>query len=163
MIIYSLCTSTLHPTVRYPPAILLRDARREGKKIVKRSLANLSAWPSARLEALRTLLREEALVPLRPLLRVQRSLPHGHVAVVLRMIRRSPQASRLWRPVGWPVHSFETLLAHLATPTHNTCQLRKQGPKGLADVTVEEVTEPTALQSRAAELVELFPVDRNQN
>ena len=40
-------------------------------------------------------------------------------------------------PEGWPVHSFETLLAHLATPTHNTCQLRRQGPKGFADVTVE--------------------------
>ena len=65
-------------------------------------------------------------------------------------------------PEGWPVHSFETLLAHLATPTHNTCQLRRQGPKGFADVTVEDVTEPTALQSRAAKLVELFPVDRNQ-
>ena len=71
-----------------PPAILLRDARREGKKIVKRTLANLSAWPKARLEALRALLHGEALVPLRQLLRVQRSLPHGHVAVILRMIRR---------------------------------------------------------------------------
>ncbi len=65
-------------------------------------------------------------------------------------------------PEGWPVHSFETLLAHLATQTRSTCRLRKEDPKGLADVTVEEVTEPTALQARAAELVELFPVYRNQ-
>ena len=60
-----------------------------------------------------------------------------------------------------PVHSFETLLAHLATQTHNTGRLQKQGPESLADRTVEEVTEPTALQARAAELVELFPVDRS--
>ena len=59
------------------------------------------------------------------------------------------------------MHSFETLLAHLATQTHNTGRLQKQGPEGLADRTVEEVTEPTALQARAAELVELFPVDRS--
>ncbi len=78
-----------------PPAIVLRAARREGKKIIKRTLANLSTWPSARLAALRALLRGEAIVPLRQLLCVQRSLPHGHVAVILRMIRRSPQASRL--------------------------------------------------------------------
>ncbi len=62
---------------------------------------------------------------------------------------------------GDPVHSFETLLAHLATQTHNTGRLQKQGPESLADRTVEEVTEPTALQARAAELVELFPVDRS--
>jgi len=32
-----------------PPAILLRDARREGKKIVKRTLANLSHLPVAQI------------------------------------------------------------------------------------------------------------------
>ncbi len=32
-----------------PPAILLREGKREGSKVRKRTLANLSAWPPALL------------------------------------------------------------------------------------------------------------------
>ena len=34
------------PNRNSPPAILLREARREDGKTIKRTLANLSAWPS---------------------------------------------------------------------------------------------------------------------
>ena len=33
-----------------PPAILLREGRREGKNIRKRTLANLSTWPACRAD-----------------------------------------------------------------------------------------------------------------
>mgnify|MGYP000929541771 CR=1 FL=1 len=39
------------------PAILLREGKREGKRVVKRTLANLSDWPEAKIEALRQVLR----------------------------------------------------------------------------------------------------------
>ena len=42
-----------------PPAILLRQSLRRGKRVVKQTLANLSSWPPARVEALRRLLRGE--------------------------------------------------------------------------------------------------------
>ncbi len=42
-----------------PPAFLLRESFREGGKVNNRTLANLSHWPPARLEALRRLLRGE--------------------------------------------------------------------------------------------------------
>ena len=71
-----------------PPAILLRDARREGKKVVKRTLANLSHWPAAQVESFRSLLRGERLVPVQDLLRIERSLPHGHVEAILETIRK---------------------------------------------------------------------------
>lgn len=71
-----------------PPAILLREARREGKKIVKRTLANLSHWPEEQIEAFRLLLRGERLVPANELFRVERTLPHGHVEAILRMIEK---------------------------------------------------------------------------
>ena len=71
-----------------PPALLLRDARREGRKIIKRTLANLSHWPAAQIESFRALLRGEHLVPAKDLVRIERSLPHGHVEAILEAIRK---------------------------------------------------------------------------
>lgn len=76
------------PNRSSPPAVLLREARREGKKIVKRTLANLSHWPGEQIEAFRLLLRGERLVPASELFRVERTLPHGHVEAILRMIEK---------------------------------------------------------------------------
>ena len=71
-----------------PPAVLLREARRQGKKIVKRTLSNLSHWPAEQIESFRRLLRGERLVPAGELFRIERSLPHGHVQAILRMIAK---------------------------------------------------------------------------
>src|SRR5262245_36713967 len=72
-----------------PPAILLRQSYREGRKIKKRTLANLSDWPAAQIEALRCVLRGEAMAPTnRDGLTLVRSLPHGHVAAVLGTLRK---------------------------------------------------------------------------
>jgi transposase len=76
------------PNRSSPPAILLREASREGKKIVKRTLANLSHWPAEQIEAFRLLLRGERLVPAGELFRIERTLPHGHVEAILRMIEK---------------------------------------------------------------------------
>jgi len=70
------------------PAILLRETRREGDRILKRTLANLSDWPAQKVETLRRLLRDETLVSPSDLFTTSRSLPHGHVEVVLSLIRR---------------------------------------------------------------------------
>ena len=40
-----------------PPAILLRESYREGGKVRKRTLCNLSDWPSALVEGLRGVLK----------------------------------------------------------------------------------------------------------
>jgi transposase len=71
-----------------PPAILLRDGRREGKKVRKRTLANLSQWPAEQVASFRALLRGERLVPVQDLLRIERSLPHGHVEIILQAIHQ---------------------------------------------------------------------------
>ena len=70
------------------PAVLLRETRREGDRILKRTLANLSDWPAQKIETLRRLLRDETLVSPSDLFTTSRSLPHGHVEVVLGLIRR---------------------------------------------------------------------------
>lgn len=47
------------PNRNSPPAILLRESFRENGKVKNRTLANLSSWPSYRIDALRRLLRGE--------------------------------------------------------------------------------------------------------
>jgi hypothetical protein len=47
------------PNRSSPPAILLRQSFRQNGKVQNRTLANLSAWPPARIQALRRLLRGE--------------------------------------------------------------------------------------------------------
>jgi len=74
------------PNRSSPPAILLREGWREGGKVRKRTLANLSDWPPAKIEALRRLLRDEPLSA--PSFTIQRSRPHGHVAAVLGTLRK---------------------------------------------------------------------------
>ena len=70
-----------------PPAVLLRESYREGGKVKNRTLANLSSWPEAKVEALARALKGLPPAGLDGALEITRSLPHGHVAAVLGTIR----------------------------------------------------------------------------
>lgn len=76
------------PNRNSPPAILLREGRREGKKVHKRTLANLSSWPTDKIERLRRVLKDEPLVHPDQLFLVERSLPHGHVELLMEVVRK---------------------------------------------------------------------------
>jgi transposase len=77
------------PNRNSPPAILLRESYRDGDKFKKRTLANLSDWPAAKIEALRRVLHDEAVAPTdQQALTLLRSLPHGHVAAALGTLRK---------------------------------------------------------------------------
>ena len=76
------------PNRNSPPAILLREGRREGKKVHKRTLANLTHWPKDKIERLRRVLKNEPLVHTDQLFLIERSLPHGHVELLLEAIRQ---------------------------------------------------------------------------
>jgi hypothetical protein len=78
------------PNRASPPAILLRESTRVGKKVRKHTLANLSHWPAAKIEALRRALRSSGEAPCDPAqtLAITASVPHGHVKAVLGAIRR---------------------------------------------------------------------------
>jgi hypothetical protein len=77
------------PNGRSAPAVLLRESYREGKRVLKRTLANLSALPPPLIDGLRVLLDGGTVVG-RPeeALEIRRSLPHGHVSAVLATMRR---------------------------------------------------------------------------
>jgi hypothetical protein len=71
------------------PAFLLRETYREDGKVKKRTLANITHWPGGKIEALRRLLRDDyAPHESRADLKLMRSLPHGHVAAALGMLRK---------------------------------------------------------------------------
>src|ERR1700681_1849827 len=74
------------PNRSSPPAILLRESFRENGRVRKRTLANLSACPTALVEGFRTLLRGGVAVAADGI-RIRRALPHGHAAAVLGTIR----------------------------------------------------------------------------
>jgi len=76
------------PNRNSPPAILLRQGWREGRKTHKRTLANLSHWPKQKIETFRRLLRDETLVSPQDLFTTRQTLPHGHVEALLGMIRK---------------------------------------------------------------------------
>src|ERR671936_2736806 len=76
------------PNRSSPPAILLRESYRQDGTVKTRTLANLTHWPPAQLEALRRVLRGDTLVAPEDAFEIIRSLPHGHVAAVLGTLRR---------------------------------------------------------------------------
>ena len=77
------------PNRNSPPAILLRESYRQGGKVLKRTIANLSDWPAHIVDGLQALLRGAVAVEsLENTFDVRRSLPYGHVAAVLGTVRK---------------------------------------------------------------------------
>src|ERR1035437_10340057 len=76
------------PNRNSPPAVLLRESYRDGKKVLKLTLAKLSDWPAQKIAAFRNMLRDEPLQTPQELFVIERSLPHGHVQSVLGTLRK---------------------------------------------------------------------------
>jgi len=70
------------------PAILLREGKREGKRVVKKTLLNLTNWPANVVESLGRLLAGETLVGVDDVFSIIESRPHGHVQAVLGTMRK---------------------------------------------------------------------------
>jgi len=78
------------PNRNSPPAILLRESFRENGKVHNRTIANLSDWPPAKVEALRQVLKGATLAPASAdAFQILRSQPHGHVAAVVGSLRKT--------------------------------------------------------------------------
>lgn len=135
------------PNRNSPPAVLLRESWREGHRIRKRTLANLSHWPQEKIDALRLLLKDVPLVPVEQVLEIQRAWPHGHVVAVLGTLRKiglerrlHPRASRQRDlVVAMIVARLLDPRSKLATALafDETCSLSEV--LGLGDVEVDEL------------------------
>src|SRR5512140_733977 len=67
---------------------LLRRSFRDGGKVKKETLANLSALPDSAIAALKASLSGSVLVDAGDMFEIERSLPHGHVAAAHVMASR---------------------------------------------------------------------------
>lgn len=76
------------PNRNSKPAYLLRESYREGGKVRKRTLANLSSLPTEQIERIRQILRGEQLAPVETLFKAVASSHHGHVQAVLSAMKR---------------------------------------------------------------------------
>ena len=75
------------PNRNSPPCLLLRESYRHDGKVRKRTLANLTQWPPDVVAGLRALLQGGKVSLDGEGFEVQRSLPHGHVAAALGVLR----------------------------------------------------------------------------
>ena len=89
------------PNRNSPPAILFRQAKREGKRIRRTTLANLSKLPPEIVDGIRALLKGGQVVhPLDDTFSIRRALPHGHVAALLGLGRQLGLGRLLYRKRG---------------------------------------------------------------
>lgn len=100
------------PNRNSPPAILLRETQREGKKTVKTTLANLSALPPDAIAALRIILKGGQLVEASAKqFGVERSLPCGHVRAIKDAMERLGMTELI---SSKPCHERNVVLAMIA-------------------------------------------------
>jgi transposase len=95
-----------------PPTVLLRESYREGSKVGKRTLANLSSLSAAQIEAIRAALRGEALQPVAQCFEITASSSHGHVQAVALTLQRLGFASLL---ASKPCRERDLVLAMVAS------------------------------------------------
>ena len=78
------------PNKRGRACFLMRQSWREGKRIRKKTLANLTDLPADRIAGIDAVLRGGvAFRSLGEAVSIRRSLPHGHVAATLGLARRA--------------------------------------------------------------------------
>jgi transposase len=94
-----------------PPTVLLRESWREGSKVGKRTLANLSSLSAAQIEAIRATLRGQALQPLAQSFEVSASRSHGQVQAVALTLQRLGLAALL---AAKPCRERDLVLAMVA-------------------------------------------------
>ena len=138
------------PNRNSPPAILLRESYRDAGKIKKRTIANLSDWPTEIVEGLRTLLKGGKVAPAdHESIIVRRALPHGHVAAVLGTLRNIG----LDRMLGPPRNRCRDLViamivARLIAPASKLATAR--------------MLDPLTASSSLGEVLGLGPVDEDE-
>jgi Transposase DDE domain len=138
------------PNRNSPPAILLRESYRDGGKIKKRTIANLSDWPTEIVEGLRTLLKGGKVAPAdQESIIVRRALPHGHVAAVLGTLR-GIGLDRVLGPAGNRCRDLiiAMIVARLIAPASKLATAR--------------MLDPLTAASSLGEVLGLGPVDEDE-
>ncbi len=132
------------------PCILLRESYREGGRVRKRTLANLSKLPQATLEAMRGLLRgATVLEDLADSLEVTQSRPFGHVAAVLGTLRRIGLETDL-APAPCPERDLVVamIVARIIEPASKLATARGLDEGGALSALQEELSLPPVSEAQ---------------
>ena len=100
------------PNRKAAPTVLLRESYRQGLKVCKRTLANLSALSPLQIQAIRASLRGEVLQPVAQIFEICSSRAHGHVQAVWLAMQRLGLASLL---ASKPCRERDLVLAMVAS------------------------------------------------
>ncbi|CAN5161050.1 hypothetical protein BH23BAC3_BH23BAC3_32020 [soil metagenome] len=106
------------PNIDSPSTVLLRESRREGKKILKRTLANLSHWPAEKIQALRAVLKGDYASLSHQTLIIEKSLAHGHVRAILATIQQTGLDAMLYSK---PIRQRQLVMAMIADQLIHPC------------------------------------------
>lgn len=108
----------------------MRKAWREGKRIRKQTLANLTHLPPELIEGIRRVLKGGVVVDSpHEAFAVQRSLPHGHVAAVLGLCRQLGVPRLLYRRASRTRElALAALVARVLSPASKLATARQLSP-----------------------------------
>ena len=126
---------------------LLRRSYREGGKVRHENLGNLSHLPLPVIDAIRRMLAGRVLVELDEHFEIERSLPHGHVAAVLDVLRSLDLERLLSRERCRERDLVVAMLCQLViAPSSKLSMTRRFHQTTLAEeLSLGEVTEPELL------------------
>lgn len=103
----------------------LRQSYREGDKVKKRTLGNLSALPSDIIDAIDRMLKGHQSPSAGADLELTKALPHGHVAAVLKAIQALSLDTLLYsRKEPWRQRVLAMIIARLVRPGSKASILR---------------------------------------
>jgi transposase len=124
-------------------ATLLRRSYREGGKVKKETLANLSYLPPEAIDAIRRVLAGETLTSVEDAFEIERALPAGHVNAALLMSRRLGLAELLDRaPSRQRDLCLAMIVSRVISPGSKLSTVRTLGQSTLAsELGVEGVDE----------------------
>src|SRR5215218_7251264 len=136
-----------------PPAILLRESYREGGRVKKRTLCNLTHWPPSLLEGFKALLKGGTVIsaPAAPeVFTIRRALPHGHVAAVLGTLRQIG-LDRILGPDGNRCRDLVIAMvaARLTEPTSKLATAKALSPETAAS-SLGEIMRQAAVEAALA-------------
>src|SRR2546429_2119363 len=95
---------------------LLRRSYRDGGKVRKETLANLSHLPDGAIDAVRLVLAGKSVIDADAGLEVTRSLPHGHVAAVAAQARALGFPALLGPPCRDRDLAYALIISRVARP-----------------------------------------------
>ena len=131
------------PNRNSPPAILVRSSHREGEKIIKKTLANLSGLPEEIIAVVEMAISGKSMAPADSIFKIIRNQPHGHVEAILGVMKKLELDNILSStPSRQRDISLALIASRLISPSSKLAAIKLAGSTTLAEeLGVSDATE----------------------